>query len=233
MKIYLKNLPGIYDFRSRIKRAPDEHTNTIPTPLPPHSHTVCLPSCRFFPLRYDTWSVEPLRFNRCACLVAPELDKLEAEHEVRSGLEQQGSGVFIATTGKDSGGGGSRHDKRNELRAPVGAAGSLPFSLELHEESSDRRGRIEVEGEEAMKKKHNNDEGRVMIASGVCFPCRALSVENEQAVLTEIILLLLEARDAFPTTLEHDEAGLQQTPTVKYRSSCVARFTLHTCMCSV
>lgn len=48
-------------------------------------------------------------------------------------------------------------------------------------------------------------EGDAREAAARTFPFRALSADNELRALTEIVMCLLEARDAFPTTLEHDE----------------------------
>ena len=42
------------------------------------------------------------------------------------------------------------------------------------------------------------------------FPNRASSADNELAALTEVVMQLLEARDAFPTTLDHDEVQTWQ-----------------------
>ncbi|CAM9970991.1 unnamed protein product, partial [Ectocarpus sp. 12 AP-2014] len=44
-------------------------------------------------------------------------------------------------------------------------------------------------------------------ASGCRFPCRALTAQNEVAALTEAVKYLAQARDNYPTTLEHDEAS--------------------------
>lgn len=130
---------------------------------------------RLFRLRRDHWAVELLWFNRCECLTASELDCLDAEH---------GSAQCSATIMQHEENNSNNTVCRRTDRGPV-EGGSVGVLLE-----SGDGGRT---------------EGDARGAPAGAFPFRALSADNELLALAEIVMCLVKARDAFPTTLEHDE----------------------------
>lgn len=201
-----------------------------------------------------------LRFYRCACLTASELDKLEAEHDARSdpGKQQQPGTDRAASEGVGGGGrsadgrGGGEDDRGGGRRGGGGgeggeveekrvggsreiegrergcapptlgrtdgdecsstSCGTVPVTFcslsppTAIDESGSRIGRDRTtEGALAPERGGEGGAGATMDAR-VGFPGKASSAENELAALTEVVMQLLEARDAFPTTLEHDEA---------------------------
>ncbi|CAN0301072.1 unnamed protein product [Laminaria digitata] len=198
---------------------------------------------RLFHLRRDLWSVDVLRFYRCACLTASELDKIEAEHDARRdpGRQQPVTGPE-ATRGVGDGGGAAGAGGRGEGGAGGGGRGGggggggegcscIPFSSgetdgdasrggtcrkvsalscsssprAASDESGSRSGRGHAAGG-AVAPERGSEDGAGTSTTRAVFPGKASSAENELAALTEVVMQLLEARDAFPTTLQNDEA---------------------------
>lgn len=64
-------------------------------------------------------------------------------------------------------------------------------------------------------RKEEGGENAKGVREACRFPCKALSAQNEIAALTKAMDFFVQARDAFPTTLEHDEVctadGIIQT----------------------
>ena len=173
-----------------------------------------------FHLRRDLWSVDVLRFYRCACLTASELDKLEAEYVARSALGGQQRATDPAATG--GGGdchcvplsaGGTEGDGYGSRKCrTVSAALCSSSPREVSDESGSRSGRGCATDQAAAPERGSEGGAGTRTNERLFFPNRASSAENELAALTEVVMRLLEACDAFPTTLQHDEARTWQPP---------------------
>ena len=154
-------------------------------------------------IRRGQWSSDLLQFNRCACLAVSELNHLEAQEDARSAdhPSQSRPGADVAQARKAIGG----------ARQAVTCAASEPFCSRPGADFGDERivkgRRLPLDEEDARGSQLPSGESCYSNASRG-FPGRALSVENELAALTEIVVQLLEARDVFPTKLESDEARL-------------------------
>ena len=242
-------------------------------------------------MRRDVWSTELLRFCRCECLIAPELDSLEAERvqpvtrapkgdnpgdNLRPQFPSGSAGRFklapLAATAKtkataggggdgcapgcleeeatrttqgDSSSGGGGSDRGIE-GVPAAAHLPLPIDVEIvpQDTQSDdlslqgsvstkpKQPVVDQDGRRTGREGRTGDGGRT---SGVddgagrtkreegrrgeeggrhdtapeasCrFPDKPLSARNELAALAKAADYLVQARDGFSTTLEHDEA---------------------------
>lgn len=188
---------------------------------------------RLMRLRRDVWSVELVQLNRCACLTAKELDELEAAHDTQHTTivqQQQQPDACISSANVNGGreqvrgerrGGECRlcvpdtlvtEDKQDGSSTGSGeacpasdASSRLPLSEAVHDGSGSSTERSICARQGGAGDRHD-EEREGTTTQGACFPRRALSAKHELTVLTEVALQLLEARDAFPTTLEHDEA---------------------------
>ncbi|CAM9206009.1 unnamed protein product [Ectocarpus sp. 4 AP-2014] len=263
-------------------------------------HTV-----RILRVRRDVWPKELLRFCRCACLTAPELDNLEArggqqatmasQSSPSGAMRQRGIAGTVEPTaaavppyqdlcrcalrsskqgtrgkaegGSGSGGSGDRTSTRGTTAAPPSSSlpscgkaredtinnhnnnnnnngdddtlreglsvhaskCTLPLRDEHEEGNGDRGDRGAGAGAEEEGQKDGDDpsgaggagEKRGGVdspdenpdASGCRFPCRPLTAQDEVAALTEAVKYLAQARDNYPTTLEHDENAYREART--------------------
>lgn len=220
---------------------------------------------RILRVRRDVWSPELLRFCRCACLTAPELDNLEAGAKQQAATRPLGSSPAGLMGGTRSGlcsaseesstahGTGcfqrrsteaTRLDGKGEDgKARCLVAGTAAFygngpptrgSPQVEEKQSSatpdgrrrrqRDGRdagaeraiSKADGRERASEAGGEEGGSVAAARDGCrFPCKALSVQNEVSALTKAMDCFVQARDAFPTTLDHDEARNSSIHTIK------------------
>lgn len=77
------------------------------------------------------------------------------------------------------------------------------------EERDGREERTNSEGDSIDRANEAGGGGNAVAAREACpFPRKALSAQNEVAALMKAMDCVVQARDAFPTTLEHDEARM-------------------------
>lgn len=241
--------------RKRLKHAPRPLASPVPPPRPLLlSLAAGIPvrlHRRILRVRRDIWSPELMRFCRCACLTATELDNLEAAArqqatttrgsnpaDLLDGAHSSlcssngasrpahpsavatacGRGCVQRASSKETRFGGKAEDGRPQHPvAETAVSGNDPPNdgsprIELKQSlvrADGKQGRRGGGGRDGWAERTNSgDDGkeRASKAGEACrFPCKALSAQNEVAALTKAMDFFVQARDAFPTTLEHDE----------------------------
>lgn len=171
-----------------------------------------------------------LRFNRCVCLTESDLDTLELGYDERHPPSEQHQSQQLLEAGGADTGGEKKSDGVPCAILPADRSSRLRAGTTVENDQSARssRGRTQFVGDDGSGEPDGGQEEDDPLAMG--FPCRALSAGNELAALTEIVVLLLEARDAYPTTLEHDEA--RTMPRSSNRSASVLLLMCTMCVAS-